>query len=235
MFYYPAPPVTISGVATEATLLLVEANTAQTVVELQTLNTTDFATESTLQDIRDNTGETVSQLEAVNTELSSQGSTLVDISSVLTNISVDYAKDTLQTDGNASLVNIDGQTSQIETNTGNIDLNITNEVASYPVEQLDVILLDTSSTNIPESSADPLEVVVSTNSNITRIVSVEDIGEFIAIYTGPMGSEELHGVLPLGGGELKVSMATGTRVSLRALENSPISTGKIAINFIGAP
>lgn len=48
IFVYPATQVSIPGAATEATLLLVEQNTANTVTELQTLNATDFATETTL-------------------------------------------------------------------------------------------------------------------------------------------------------------------------------------------
>lgn len=45
---WPSSPVSITGVATEATLLQVEQNTEDTVTELQTLNATDFATETTL-------------------------------------------------------------------------------------------------------------------------------------------------------------------------------------------
>lgn len=72
MFYYPAPPVTISGVATEATLLLVETNTADTVTELQTLNTVDFSTEAK-QDSQ------ITELQSINTELDSQTTQLTTL------------------------------------------------------------------------------------------------------------------------------------------------------------
>jgi hypothetical protein len=51
-FIYPPLQVTIPGVATEATLLQVEANTANTVTELQTANST-LATQATAQESRD--------------------------------------------------------------------------------------------------------------------------------------------------------------------------------------
>jgi len=51
-YIWPSTPVSVPGVATEATLLLVEQNTADTVTELQTLNATDFSTETTLTDVK---------------------------------------------------------------------------------------------------------------------------------------------------------------------------------------
>lgn len=48
VFTFPQQSVSIPGVATEATLLQVETNTANTVTELQTLNASDLATETTL-------------------------------------------------------------------------------------------------------------------------------------------------------------------------------------------
>lgn len=94
-------------------------------------------------------------------------------------------------------------------------------------------LIDTSSTNIPASSSAPLEIVASLSANIKVIQSVEDIGEFIAVYQGAALSEQLVGVLPLGGGELNVSLATGTRVSIRNMKNAAINNGSIVFNFLG--
>lgn len=61
MAVYVFPPVnanvTITGGATEATLLDVEQNTLDTVSELQTLNAVDFATQATSEAIEVNTYE----------------------------------------------------------------------------------------------------------------------------------------------------------------------------------
>lgn len=70
LFTYPPVSVDTSGLATEATLLQVETNTASTVTEIQSSNTilnaieNSVATESTLQD-------TVNELQAANTTLTS--------------------------------------------------------------------------------------------------------------------------------------------------------------------
>ena len=102
------------------------------------------------------------------------------------------------------------------------------------VDQIDTTpLLDTSSSNIPASAGSPLEIVASTAAGVKKIQIVEDIGSFIGIYTGAAASEVLKAVLPLGGGEVELQIASGTRISLRAMENVAISSGKIAINFLG--
>lgn len=70
-FVYPPVTVDTAGLATEATLQQVETNTADTVSQLQTANTTltsidgkDFATETTLAGVE-------SELQAANTTLTS--------------------------------------------------------------------------------------------------------------------------------------------------------------------
>lgn len=101
------------------------------------------------------------------------------------------------------------------------------------VDQLDTPLLDTASPNIPASSGNPLEVVASTAATVREINIVDDIGAFYGIYTGAALSEVLLCVAPLGGGSLQVNIPSGTRISLRAMENTAISSGKVAINFLG--
>lgn len=102
------------------------------------------------------------------------------------------------------------------------------------IDQIDTTpLLDTSSTNITASSGNPVAIVASLAAACYKIVSVEDIGSFIGLYTGAALSETLLCVLPLGGGEMTVNIPASTRISLRAMENTAISSGKIAINFIG--
>ena len=79
VYIYPAQSLSIPGVATEATLLLVEANTAATVVELQDINSELNTHTSALANIETNTLDTVTQLQAANTELNAQSAILLDI------------------------------------------------------------------------------------------------------------------------------------------------------------
>ena len=102
------------------------------------------------------------------------------------------------------------------------------------VDQIDTTpLLDVSSTNIPASASAPVQIVSSLAANVVKVVSVEDVGEFIGLYVGGVGVETLAAVLPLGGGEINVIIPSGTRVSLRHMKNSAITSGFIAINFLG--
>ena len=95
-------------------------------------------------------------------------------------------------------------------------------------------LLDTSSTNIPASSGNPVEIIASTAAAISRVYPIDDIGEYIGLYTGAALSETLACVLPLGGGAvIDLAIPSGTRLSLRAMENTAITSGKLALNFIG--
>jgi hypothetical protein len=102
------------------------------------------------------------------------------------------------------------------------------------VDQIDTTpLLDTSSANIPASGSNPLQIIASTAAATYKLVSVEDIGEFIGVYTGAALSEVLLCVLPLGGGEIDVNVPAGTRISLRHMKNTAISSGFIALNLVG--
>jgi len=59
------------------------------------------------------------------------------------------------------------------------------------------------------------------------------IGEYIGLYTGAASSEVLKCVLPLGGGSVKLNLASGERISLRHMKNTAITADFIAINFLG--
>jgi hypothetical protein len=87
-------------------------------------------------------------------------------------------------------------------------------------------ILDTSTTNIP--SGTQLTVATLTN-DIYEIQTVEDIGEFIGIYA----ASALKAILPLGGGSVKINLPSTTVVKLASFSGTPISSGKIAINFLG--
>jgi hypothetical protein len=161
-----------------------------------------------------------------------------------------------QSTANSSLSTIEGDTTSLDSKVTACDTDdVTISASALPtgaatdatlssiiteVSKLDIVdqidttpLLDTSSTNITASSGNPVEIVSSLAADVKKITIVEDIGSFIGIYTGAALSETLKAVLPLGGGELDLQIASGTRISLRAMENTAISSGKIAINFQG--
>ena len=94
-------------------------------------------------------------------------------------------------------------------------------------------VLDSSSTNIPASASSPVEIVSSLASIIKKIRVNDTTGEFIGLYTGAAASEVLQCVIGPGmDGEIPVMMDGTSRVSLRNMANSTISTGKICIQFL---
>jgi len=107
-----------------------------------------------------------------------------------------------------------------------LTLDVVDQIDSTP-------LLDVSLTNIPASASLPQEIVASLAADCKKILVVDDIGEFIGIYTGAAAAEVLEAVMPLGGGEVKLEVALGTRISLRHMKNTAITADFIAINFLG--
>ena len=108
------------------------------------------------------------------------------------------------------------------TNTiGKVDVN-----AIAPVDFLDSGLVDTSTANIASTGT---TVVSSLAAACTEIEIQEDIGEFMSMRVG--GTVKAY--LPLGGGRVKVSLAATDTVQLYSETGTAISSGKIAINFLG--
>lgn len=107
-----------------------------------------------------------------------------------------------------------------------LDLDIVDQIDTTP-------LLDVSSTNIPASASLPVQIVASLAADVKKIIVVDDIGEYIGLYTGASSSEVLECILHLGGGETKVEIAAGTRISLRHMKNTALTADFIAINFLG--
>lgn len=104
------------------------------------------------------------------------------------------------------------------------------------VDQVDGNIIDISSSNIPASSAGFLEIVASLAANVKKIQVIEDIGEFIGLYTGAASSETFLCVLPQGftGSILDLEIPAGTRLSVRNMKDATISTDtRLAINFLG--
>ena len=104
------------------------------------------------------------------------------------------------------------------------------------VDQLDGTILDPSSTTIPASASLPLEIVASTAAAIKELQVIDDIGEFLGLYTGAASSEVFLCVLPQGytGASLPVKIPAGTRLSIKNMKNATITTDtRLAINFLG--
>jgi len=150
----------------------------------------------------------------------------------------------LQTAGNASLTSIDGKTPALgqALMAASVPVTIASNQTAFPVtpatltvvDQIDTTpLLDLSSVNIPASSANSLSLVASLAAAVKKVITVEDIGEFLGLYSGPVATPTLLCILPLGGGEVDISIPAGTLVSIRHMKNSAIASGFIAINFLG--
>ena len=108
------------------------------------------------------------------------------------------------------------------TNTiGKVDVN-----AIAPVDFLDSGLVNTGTANIASTGT---TVVSSLAAAFTEIEIQEDIGEFMSLRVG--GTVKAY--LPLGGGRVKVSLAATDAVQLYSETGTAISSGKIAINFLG--
>ena len=102
------------------------------------------------------------------------------------------------------------------------------------VDQIDITpLLNVSLSNIPASGSNSLQIVGSLALPVKKVITVEDIGEFFGLYSGPVATPTLLCVLPLGGGEMDVIIPAGALVSIRHMKNTAVTSGFIAINFLG--
>ena len=104
---------------------------------------------------------------------------------------------------------------------GKVDVN-----AIAPVDFLDSGLVDTSTANIASTGT---TVVSSLAAACTEIEIQEDIGEFMSLRVGGT----VKAFLPLGGGRVKVSLSATDAVQLFSETGGNITSGKIAINFLG--
>ena len=117
------------------------------------------------------------------------------------------------------------------TNTiGKVDVNTLSVI-----DLLDAGILDTSSTNINGSGSAPTQVVLSTAAATKKLQLLDTTGAFIGVYTGASLSEVLQFIMGPGSDQtIEHAIPAGTRVSLKRLDSiSPISSGIVAINFIG--
>lgn len=123
---------------------------------------------------------------------------------------------------NSSLASIDSKLTN--------PLPVTGSLTVAPPQTYAVTdLINASITNITNSSY--LQLVASTTQTTVKIQSIDDIGEYMALYIGAAASETLLCALPLGGGEVEVNVPVGTRLSIKSLKNN-ITSGNIILNLL---
>ena len=102
------------------------------------------------------------------------------------------------------------------------------------VDFLDTPLLDASSTNIPASASTPVTVVASLAAAVQKIQVLDTTGNFIGLYSDPAGSPVLEAIIGPGSDQtIEVNLPATTVLGLRNMENSTITVGNVAINFLG--
>jgi hypothetical protein len=179
------------------------------------------------------------------------GNVVVSSSALPTGASTSAKQDT----GNTSLASIDGKITAC--NTGNVTVGSSalptgaataanqttgnNSLSSIDskVSRLSVVdLCDTplvSGTSINGSAGAFYQAVATLAAAVKAIQCLDTTGVFMGVYTGAAASETLVAVIPPGadGAILDISIASGARVALRALEATGPSAGSFAINFLG--
>lgn len=91
------------------------------------------------------------------------------------------------------------------------------------------IVTATPATHIPASgAASNLELFAATSSQALKLDWQDDIGEYIGVYTGA-GLGTLVAIIGRGGTSKEITIPSGTRVSVRAMENVAISTDGVAL------
>lgn len=121
-------------------------------------------------------------------------------------------------------------------NSAIVELQAIKAAVEAQLEPIDFIdnavgpLLDASVNAIPSGSR--LELVATTAAPIKKIQVIDEIGEFMALYIGS-GSGILLCGLGLGGSLIDVDIPAGTRISIASLTGSPITAGRMFINFLG--
>jgi len=107
-----------------------------------------------------------------------------------------------------------------------------------PVDQLDTSddgdgVLKPISTSIPKRTSNAISVVASLAAAVKKIQTIDDIGEYMAIYSDAARAN-LICFLPIAGGEVEVSIAASSAVFLGAVKDNSIDTDtSLIIQFLG--
>ena len=106
----------------------------------------------------------------------------------------------------------------------------------FPICFLDAPqILTASVTNIPAIGGTPLQVIADTGTRAAFAIDfVDTTGDFIGVYTGTPGNEILRCII--GGGlnsRAWVVIAAHSRVSLKSMTTSPITSGRLTCTLMG--
>lgn len=98
------------------------------------------------------------------------------------------------------------------------------------------IILDAAVTPIPAVTDPPLQVIAELEFFVSRVMFYDGIGEWIGLYIGPVGQEVLFGVVGgQGPQEIKdIQLIPKSRISVRSLTTSPITSGEILCKFFSS-
>lgn len=127
----------------------------------------------------------------------------------------------------------DGSGNTIGSTSNALDINIKSSAISFngPGGRTSVLLYRNvySTTNV--TTAAYTQVVASLASAVTIIDIFDSSGQVLAIATGAAGSESQKAyIYPGGNGQIPLSIAAGTRVSIRAISSNAVS-GEINMTF----
>lgn len=96
-------------------------------------------------------------------------------------------------------------------------------------------VLNTFVTNIPGSGMSPLQVVANSGLRSAYAIGyIDTTGDYIGVYLGASGHEALLTIV--GGGQVSYVPAVipaGSRVSIRSMTASAITTGYLTLTFLG--
>jgi hypothetical protein len=227
-FIYPAQSVTISGGATEAKqdVIITGIDDINSELDTQTTRLTSIDTNITKADT-DNVvissalpagDNNIGNVDVVTLPSLPAGSNNIGDVDVVSLPSLPAGTNNIGDVDVLTLPSIPAGSNNI----GSVDVN-----PVTPQDYLDAGVLDSSSTNIPAAG---VSVVSSLAANVTELEIIEDIGELMVLTDA---SDTILTYLPLGGGRVKVSIAASTGLKLASVSGATITTGKIAINFLG--
>jgi hypothetical protein len=131
--------------------------------------------------------------------------------------------------------NNDGtSTMYIDVQSASISSLAANTARLNPVDFMDTPLLICSSTNIPASAANSLQVVSSLAAAVKKVQLLDTTGEWIGLYTGAVATPTLVALFGPGSTRtVDIEIAAGTKISLRNMKNAAIIVGEVVINFFG--
>jgi hypothetical protein len=93
-------------------------------------------------------------------------------------------------------------------------------------------VLDCAVTAIPGSGSSPTQVIAALPFDTARMLICDGIGEFVGIYVGAPGLEALVAIACGGRNyEVEAFLQRGSRISLRSMSTSPITSGNLCVKF----